>query len=143
MSSVYSVEQVNRYIKNMFTQDFMLSRISVGGEVSNCKYHSSGHIYFSLKDGSGSLACVMFAGQRKGLAFAMKNLNLVIDAPIILSGYLAPYFTEEDIEYLTEHLHTAAPFILDKTQILVGTNGQYTPAIGAALHYVEKFIQSV
>ena len=77
------------------------------------------------------------------LAFAMKNLNLVIDAPIILSGYLAPYFTEEDIEYLTEHLHTAAPFILDKTQILVGTNGQYTPAIGAALHYVEKFIQSV
>ena len=77
------------------------------------------------------------------LAFAMKNLNLVIDAPIILSGYLAPYFTEEDIEYLTEHLRTAAPFILDKTQILVGTNGQYTPAIGAALHYVEKFIQSV
>ena len=77
------------------------------------------------------------------LAFAMKNLNLVIDAPIILSGYLAPYFTEEDIEYLAEHLHTAAPFILDKTQILVGTNGQYTPAIGAALHYVEKFIQSV
>ena len=77
------------------------------------------------------------------LAFAMKNLNLVIDAPIILSGYLAPYFTEEDIEYLAEHLHTAAPFILDKTQILVGTNGQYTPAIGAALHYVEKFIQSI
>ena len=77
------------------------------------------------------------------LAFAMKNLNLVIDAPIILSGYLAPYFTEEDIEYLAKHLHTAAPFILDKTQILVGTNGQYTPAIGAALHYVEKFIQSV
>ena len=77
------------------------------------------------------------------LAFAMKNLNLIIDAPIILSGYLAPYFTAEDIEYLTEHLHTAAPFILDKIQILVGTNGQYTPAIGAALHYVEKFVQSI
>jgi len=56
----------------------MLSRISVGGEVSNCKYHSSGHIYFSLKDGSGSLACVMFAGQRKGLAFAMKNGDRVV-----------------------------------------------------------------
>ena len=77
------------------------------------------------------------------LAFAMKNLNLIIDAPIIISGYLAPYFTEEDIEYLAEHLHTAARFILDKTRILVGTNGQYTPAIGAALHYVEKFIQSI
>ena len=79
----------------------------------------------------------------KPSGICMKNLNLVIDAPIILSGYLAPYFTEEDIEYLAEHLHTAAPFILDKTQILVGTNGQYTPAIGAALHYVEKFIQSI
>ena len=143
MRNVYSVGQVNHYVKNMFTQDYLLQKIYVKGEVSNCKYHTSGHIYFSLKDETGTLSCVMFAGQRKGLAFAMKNLNLVIDAPIILSGYLAPYFTEEDIEYLAEHLHTAAPFILDKTQILVGTNGQYTPAIGAALHYVEKFIQSV
>ena len=77
------------------------------------------------------------------LAFAMKNLNLMIDAPIILSGYLAPYFTEEDLTYLTEYLHTAAPSIPDNTQILVGTHGQYTPAIGAALHYVEKFVQSI
>ena len=53
--NVYTVKQVNAYIKNMFTQDFMLSRISVGGEVSNCKYHSSGHIYFTLKDGGGTL----------------------------------------------------------------------------------------
>ncbi|VUX37690.1 hypothetical protein [Blautia luti] len=73
----------------------------------------------------------------------MKNLNLIIDAPIIISGYLAPYFTEEDINYLLEHINTGAPFTLDKSQILVGTHGQYTPAIGAALYYVEKFIQSV
>ena len=77
------------------------------------------------------------------LAFAMKNLNLIIDAPIIISGYLAPYFTEEDITYLLEHINTGAPFTLNKDQILVGTHGQYTPAIGAALYYVEKFIQSV
>ena len=77
------------------------------------------------------------------LAFAMKNLNLIIDAPIIISGYLAPYFTEEDITYLLEHINTGAPFTLDKDQILVGTHGQYTPAIGAALYYVEKFTQSV
>ena len=73
----------------------------------------------------------------------MKNLNLIIDAPIIISGYLAPYFTEEDINYLLEHINTDAPFNLDRSQILVGTHGQYTPAIGAALYYVEKFIQSV
>lgn len=78
MSSVYTVSQVNNYIKNMFTQDFMLNRIAVQGEVSNCKYHSSGHLYFSLKDGGGAIACVMFAGQRKGLAFSMKNGDRVV-----------------------------------------------------------------
>ena len=64
MKNVYSIRQVNLYISNMFRQDFMLNRIYVKGEVSNCKYHTSGHIYFSLKDDSGSLACVMFAGNR-------------------------------------------------------------------------------
>ena len=77
------------------------------------------------------------------LAFAMKNLNLIVDAPIIISGYLAPYFTDEDLSYLTEHINLAAPFKLDKGQILVGTNGQYTPAIGAALYYVDQFIHTV
>ena len=78
MKHVYTVAQVNTYIKNMFTQDFMLNRIYVKGAVSNCKYHSSGHIYFSLKDESGSMACVMFAGDRKGLAFPMKDGQRVI-----------------------------------------------------------------
>lgn len=78
MRSVYSVGQVNSYIKNMFTQDFMLGRIYVRGEVSNCKYHTSGHIYFSLKDETGTIACVMFAGQRGGLAFQMREGQQVI-----------------------------------------------------------------
>ena len=78
MNSIYSVGQVNNYIKNMFTQDFLLNRISVKGEVSNCKYHTSGHIYFSLKDSSGTIACVMFAGVRKGLAFRMKDGDRVV-----------------------------------------------------------------
>lgn len=77
--NVYSVAQVNRYIKNMFTQDFMLNRIYVKGEVSNCKYHTSGHIYFSLKDESGAISCVMFAGDRRsGLAFRMQEGQKVI-----------------------------------------------------------------
>ena len=77
------------------------------------------------------------------LAFAMKNLNLVIDAPIILSGYLAPYFTEDDTDYLLRQINSMTPFELKEEQILVGTHGQYTPAIGAALFYVKEFIQSV
>ena len=78
MRNVYSVKQVNGYIKNMFTQDFMLNRIYVKGEVSNCKYHTSGHIYFSLKDESGTIACIMFAGQRSGLTFRMQEGQQVI-----------------------------------------------------------------
>ena len=78
MKHVYTVAQVNTYIKNMFTQDFMLNRIYIKGEVSNCKYHSSGHIYFSLKDEGGAMACVMFAGDRKGLAFPMQDGQSVI-----------------------------------------------------------------
>lgn len=77
------------------------------------------------------------------LAFAMRNLNLVIDAPIIISGYLAPYFTEADIDYLQKRMNSSSPFALGKNHILVGVHGQYTPAIGAALFYVEQFIQSI
>ena len=76
--NVYTVKQVNSYIKNMCTQDFMLNRIYVKGEVSNCKYHTSGHIYFSLKDESGTIACVMFAGQRGGLSFHMREGQQII-----------------------------------------------------------------
>lgn len=77
------------------------------------------------------------------LAFAMKNLNLIIDAPIIISGYLAPYFLEDDIAYLTKHINVSSPFALNKEHIFVGTNGQYTPAIGAALFYINQFIHAI
>lgn len=69
---------MNTYIKNMFQQDYFLNRIYIRGEVSNCKYHTSGHIYFSLKDETDTMTCVMFASQRKGLAFAMKNGDKVV-----------------------------------------------------------------
>ena len=77
------------------------------------------------------------------LAFAMKNINLIIDAPIIISGYLAPYFLEDDIAYLTKHINVFSSFALNKEHIFVGTNGQYTPAIGAALFYVNQFIHAI
>ncbi len=78
MASIYSVSQVNAYIKNMFSQDFMLMRILVRGEVSNCKYHSSGHIYFTIKDEKAAIACVMFANNRKGLAFTLKEGQRIV-----------------------------------------------------------------
>lgn len=78
MKNVYTVRQINSYIKNMFAQDFMMNRVYVKGEVSNCKYHTSGHIYFSLKDESGTIPCVMFAGSRNGLSFRMQEGQQVI-----------------------------------------------------------------
>ena len=78
MKKIYTVSQINSYIKNMFTQDYMLRLVYVKGEVSNCKYHSSGHIYFKLKDENGIIACVMFAGDRKGLGFKLEDGQQVV-----------------------------------------------------------------
>ena len=73
MSKIYSVGQVNQYIRNMFQSDFLLNKINVQGEVSNCKYHTSGHIYFTLKDKDGTLSAIMFAGNRGGLKFRLED----------------------------------------------------------------------
>ncbi len=78
MKNVYTVGQVNAYIKNMFTQDFLLRSLMVKGEVSNCKYHTSGHIYFTLKDEKGMMPCVMFVRDRKGLNFRLQEGQQVI-----------------------------------------------------------------
>lgn len=78
MGQAYSVTEINQYIKNMFIRDGILNRIYIKGEVSNSKYHTSGHIYFTLKDAQGQLACVMFAGQRRGLTFRLEEGQSVI-----------------------------------------------------------------
>ncbi|NLO10179.1 MAG: exodeoxyribonuclease VII large subunit [Clostridiales bacterium] len=78
MGQAYTVTEINQYIKNMFIKDPYLNYIYVKGEVSNCKYHTSGHIYFTLKDTQGQLTCVMFAGQRRSLTFRMEEGQSVI-----------------------------------------------------------------
>lgn len=78
MGNVYTVTQVNSYIKHMFSEDFLLKNVLVSGEVSNLKYHSSGHIYFSLKESNSVMACVMFKGNRNGLKFDMKEGQKII-----------------------------------------------------------------
>lgn len=92
MGQAYSVTEINQYIKNMFIRDSYLNHIYVKGEVSNCKYHTSGHIYFTLKDSQGQLTCVMFAGQRKGLSFRM-----VEGQSVIVLGSISVY--ERDGKY--------------------------------------------
>lgn len=92
METAVTVSQINHYIKNLFTRDYALNRIAIKGEISNCKYHSSGHIYFTLKDSASSLACVMFASQRRGLDFRLEE-----GAGVIVQGSISVY--ERDGKY--------------------------------------------
>ena len=97
--NIYSVGQVNSYIKDMFDQDFMLKHISLRGEVSNCKYHSAGHIYFALKDETGTISCVMFAGNRKGLAFSMEE-----GQKVIVTGRISVYQRDGSYQLYAEKI---------------------------------------
>lgn len=126
MRNVYSVKQVNAYIKNMFTQDFMLNRLYVKGEVSNCKYHTSGHIYFSLKDESGSIACIMFAGQRSGLGFRMQD-----GQQVIVLGNVTTYERDGKYQlYAKEIILDGAGLLYEKFEALkkeLGEMGMFAP----------------
>lgn len=79
----------------------------------------------------------------KHLSFAIRNLNLIIDSPVIISGYIAPFLTDKDIETLLGYINNNAVFPMDKSKILLGTHGQYTQAVGAALYYTDNFINEV
>lgn len=92
MAGTYSVSQINSYIKNMFSTDFVLASVKVSGEISNCKYHSSGHIYFSVKDDGGVLSCVMFAGDRRNLRITLRE-----GLKVFVSGSINVY--ERDGKY--------------------------------------------
>lgn len=92
MGSIYSVGQVNSYIKNMFVQDALLRRINVRGEISNCTYHRTGHIYFSLKDHTGAISCVMFKGDSQSLTFRMQE-----GQKVVVSGNISVF--ERDGKY--------------------------------------------
>lgn len=103
----YSVSQVNQYIKNVFQSDFFLNRILIKGEVSNCKYHSSGHIYFTLKDSKSQITCVMFAGQRNGLDFSMRE-----GQSVIAMGSIQVYERDGKYQLYASEIHLAGAGIL-------------------------------
>ncbi|MCI7180440.1 MAG: exodeoxyribonuclease VII large subunit [Schaedlerella sp.] len=150
MRNVYTVSQVNQYVKSLFTRDFMLNRIYVKGEVSNCKYHTSGHIYFSLKDESGTIACVMFAGSRSGLSFRMRDGQTVIvlgsisiyerdgkyqlyAKEIILDGAGLLYERYEELKRELEEMGMFAPEYKKPIPAFVKRIGIVTAPTGAAV----------
>ena len=98
--------------------------------------------FLALRSGSSPELQNIWKDYLNHLAFAIKNLNMIIDSPVIISGYLAPYFIQEDLDTLLTQINTNNPFTFAPDQLILGTHGQYTPAVGAALHYVKKFLKS-
>ena len=96
----------------------------------------------ALRSGSSPELQNIWKDYLNHLAFAIKNLNMIIDSPVIISGYLAPYFIQEDLDTLLTQINTNNPFTFAPDQLILGTHGQYTPSVGAALHYVKKFLKS-
>lgn len=83
---IFTVGQINRYIRNLLENDFILSSLLVKGEISNFKAHSSGHLYFTLKDASGALSCVMFLQDAAGLPFEPEN-----GMQVVVYGHVSLY----------------------------------------------------
>ena len=150
MAEVYSVSQINTYIKHMFLGNSLLNHIYVKGEVSNCKYHTSGHIYFTLKDAAAQIACVLFAGRRAGISFRMEDgQNVIVFGSISVyerDGKYQLYADEirqdgvgrlyEEFEYLKKKLGAEGLFAAEHKQKIprfVKRVGIVTASTGAAL----------
>ncbi len=107
MEQIYTVSQINSYIKRIFVREQVLSGIVIKGEISNCKYHSSGHIYFTLKDSMSRLACVMFAGNRRGLSFTLKD-----GMSVVASGQIGVYERDGKYQLYVSHIYEDGAGIL-------------------------------
>lgn len=97
--SVYSVSQVSRYISRMLQEDFLLREITIRGEISNLKYHTSGHIYFTLKDTASQISAIMFAGDRAGLPFKLEN-----GFQVLCTGRVALYEKGGSYQLYVKHI---------------------------------------
>lgn len=83
---IFTVSQVNKYVKHLFSHDYLLNNIWVNGEISNLKMHNSGHIYFTLKDKTGAISSVMFKGNADGLKFGLEE-----GMAVLVKGYVSIY----------------------------------------------------
>ncbi len=83
---IFTVSEINGYIKQLLQQDARLNSVLVRGEISNFTRHSSGHLYFSLKDQTGTIKCVMFRGNAQRLQFQPAH-----GMQVLIAGYVAVY----------------------------------------------------
>lgn len=102
MQEIISVSQLTRYIKRLFSYDNILSNVSVVGEISNFKLHSSGHMYFTLKDEYSVIKCVMFKSQNQRLKFKPKD-----GLKVIVRGYVSIYEAGGSYQLYPEYMEPA------------------------------------
>ena len=158
MHNVYSVSWVNAYVKGTISQDFMLQSLYVKGEASNVKYHSSGHLYFTLKDNKGAMACVMFAGNRKGLNFRLEEgMQIVVNGSmdvyerdgryqlyakeITLAGIGLLYEKFERLKQELEERGMFDPMYKKKLPVYIQRLGVVTAPTGAAVRDIISVTQ--
>ncbi len=85
----------------------------------------------------------------QNLAVVISNVSVVVDGSYIISGYLSPYFTEQDITFLLQEINRDSSFPINSDQIIISSMdngeilGRYVPAIGTALHYIKEFLATV
>ena len=96
---ILSVNEVNNYLKRIIDNDFILSNLSVKGEISNLKYHSSGHIYFTLKDSSSKINCVMFKGRAMFLNFKLEE-----GMSVVVKGRVSVYPASGNVQIYCDEI---------------------------------------
>lgn len=100
MNQTISVSTLNSQIKSLLETTFL--SVSVEGEISNLTYHNSGHIYFSIKDSSSTISCVMFRGNAKYLKF-----QLEVGMKIVISGNITVYAPRGNYQLLCNKIEPA------------------------------------
>ena len=96
---VYSVGEVTEYLRDLLEADALLGNIWVRGEISNCKHHTSGHLYFTLKDAASSMHCVMFRSRCSQLNFLPGN-----GMSVIVRGYISVYERDGQCQLYAQEL---------------------------------------
>jgi len=96
---IFTVSQLNEYVQGIFSRDPILRGIYVKGEISNFKFHSSGHMYFSLKDEEAIIRCVMFRQYNRNLSFLPKN-----GMSVIVRGYISLYVKDGQYQCYVEEM---------------------------------------
>ena len=156
--NVLSITQLNEYIRSRMDSDPLLAQVAVRGEISNYKLYPSGHHYFTLKDESGALKCVMFKGNAMRLRFRPENGMKVIAmgkvsvyprdgayqlycTAMAMDGVGDLYAAFEQLKRKLEAQGLVDPARKQPLPKYPGTIGSFTSSAGAAVHDMLRILR--